>query len=99
MFGSELVHFFVRLVFFGIDILDFLIILGLDILNCSDFSNNAFFLLAFALQFGDLLLQWLELFIVTIDFLSQNFCFFVQDCDLIVIFAQLCLDFDVRPEN
>ena len=67
--GPELIHFFIDLISFSLSILDFLIILGLDVLNGSDFGDNTFFLLALLLQFGDLVLEWLKLFIVSVDFL------------------------------
>jgi hypothetical protein len=93
--GSEVIHFFIELISVGFSILDFLIVLDFDILNGSDFSDDAFLLLALLLQFGDLIFQWLKLFIISVDFLSQNLELIIQDGDFIIVLADLGLDFDV----
>ena len=95
VFYFEFIHFFLSLISFSLSLLNFLIILGLDILNRSDLSNNTFLLLSLLLKFVDYLLEWLQLFIIAVDFFSEGFELIVKNDDLIVVFADFSFDFNV----
>lgn len=53
--GSEFIHFLTNFISLSLSLLYLLIVLSLDVFDCSDFSDDAFFLFALLLKISDLI--------------------------------------------